>query len=632
MSSSLKDIDFDILVVGGGHAGCEAAAASARMGVDTALISGDLKALARMSCNPAIGGIAKGHLVREIDALGGVMPHVTDRTAIQYRVLNRSKGYAVWSPRAQCDRSLYSQEMYKFMSGMLGLTLIEGNAVEIRLQADQTYEVILSNQEKIISLALILTCGTFLNGVLHFGDKIIKGGRIDEPPIEGVTESLNSLGIVSGRLKTGTPPRFDAETIDYSKVDRQDTDDDPIFFSHKTQDFHLPQKPCWITHTNSETHDLISTGLSRAPLYSGQINSIGPRYCPSIEDKIVRFADKPRHTIFLEPEGLTANLIYPNGLSTSLPEDVQEKAFRRIPGLKDVKFLAYGYAIEYDYFPPHQLKKTLETKIAPNLYLAGQINGTSGYEEAAAQGLAAGCNAALKIKGLNEKLTFERDEAYIGVMIDDLIAKGVDEPYRMFTSRAEYRLQLRLDNAYSRLSEKAHRFGLVDEEFINFVRSENEIIEETVKMLKNIRVKTNADESPTVFDLLRRPDYKFMDYFYLIDSAIKSQIEQSNRKSDLIKRIESEIKYSGYLKRQSLRAQDLKKYSKKTIPQDLDYKSIKGLSTEGMEKLQKIKPEDINQAANISGLTPADLAIILIHLKKLEKQSFHADLNNNVLA
>lgn len=612
------NFDCDVLVAGGGHAGCEAAAAAARVGAKTLLLTGDLNGLGRMSCNPAMGGIAKGHLVREIDALGGVMPEVTDKTAIQFRVLNRSKGFAVWSPRTQCDRLLYTIEMRKVMESISGLTIEIGSLTGIEIGKEGYPVGITDDGRKIFPKTIILACGTFLNGLLHFGEKKVKGGRFAEEPVGGLTESLNRLGFHSGRLKTGTPPRLDGKTIDYNLVQRQDSDKEPIFFSYRTTRPCLPQKPCWITHTNEDVHQTIKDGLDRAPLYSGQINGVGPRYCPSIEDKIVRFADKPRHTIFLEPEGLDTDLIYPNGFSTSLPEDLQISAIRKISGLQNVDVVQLGYAIEYDFFPPHQLKRTLETKLIAGLYFAGQINGTSGYEEAGAQGLVAGCNAAHQALGREHKLTLERDEAYTGVLIDDIITRGTDEPYRMFTSRAEFRLMLRLDNAEERLTEKAWQAGLISEEKRRYVQNRMFETSEIIAAMRNHRIKIENGDNVLISDLLKRPEYRIDDILNDLPEGIVQLINRHPRRFELLKHVEAEIKYSGYLKRQNFRAEELKRNRRRTIPQNIDYETIRGLSIEGREKLIKIRPEDLGSAANIPGITPADLTILLIHLKRFQ--------------
>ncbi len=606
--------DFDIIVVGGGHAGCEAVATAARLGTKSALISSDLSALGRMSCNPAMGGIAKGHLLREIDAMGGIAPMITDRTAIQFRVLNRSKGPAVWSPRAQCDRKMYSEVMFKVLSNYPNVILIEGQVIEVLIKKDTCYGIRFKTGETLTSKAVILSCGTFLNGTLYRGTWKTAGGRIGEPPVEGLSQLLASYGFEVARLKTGTPPRLDGKTIDYNEIERQDGDSDPIFFHWRTTAPILPQLPCWITHTNSAVHETLKTGLDRSPLFQGWIRGRGPRYCPSIEDKVVRFADKTQHTIFLEPEGLNTDEIYPNGFSTSLPEDVQLNALRLIPGLKRVEMTRAGYAVEYDFFPPHQLNPTLETKRCKNLYFAGQINGTSGYEEAAAQGLIAGVNAGLSVLGIKERLTLGREEAYIGVLIDDLITRGTDEPYRMFTSRAEFRLGLRLDNAASRLVPKAYKFGLVDKERFEFVQNENKFVEQIVEHLKKNRVLLDHDEYITFYEWLKRPNVNLNTILPLLPAD--DEYREILTKGEVARRVEAEVKYEGYIKRQQYRAEELYRNRMRIIPADLDYRTIKGLSAEGCEKLNKVRPTDLAQAAKIPGITPADIALLLIHLKR----------------
>ena len=609
--------ECDVLVVGGGHAGCEAAAVAARIGVDTLLLTADPKALSRMSCNPAIGGIAKGHLVMEIDALGGVMPEVTDKTAIQYRVLNRSKGLAVWSPRAQCDREMYSAEMCRVMNQYENLRIETGVAKSLKVRQDGTISVFLEDEREIHAKSVVLSCGTFLNGILHCGEKSSQGGRFGEVAVSGLTESIVNLGFTAGRLKTGTPPRLDGGTIDYAQLERQDGDAEPIFFSINTDKPHLKQLPCWIAYTNAKVHKVLESGFDRSPLYSGRIKGIGPRYCPSIEDKIVRFADKERHTIFIEPEGLNTKLVYPNGFSTSLPEDVQLAAIREIPGFETVEIMQPGYAVEYDYFPPHQLRHSLETKRISGLFFAGQINGTSGYEEAAAQGLVAGCNAALRVIVDKRTLQIERDEGYIGVLIDDLITRGTEEPYRMFTSRAEFRLKLRLDNAHSRLAEKAHELGLISSKRMDFVRHEETRLNDVFTALNTIRQPYNSGEKMTLFEMLKRPEVALADLLKYLDQTTLYKIYE-DRSVEFIRRIEADVKYSGYLKRQAYRATDQKKNRSKVIPDGFMYCNIKGLSAEGLENFLRIQPDNLGEASNIPGVTPSDIAVLLIHLKRLD--------------
>ena len=606
--------DADVIIVGGGHAGCEAAAAAARVGAKTLLVTADLQALGRMSCNPAIGGIAKGHLVRELDALGGVMPVVTDRTAIQCRVLNRSKGPAVWSPRAQCDRKLYSQAMGGVMVGYPGVTLVQGMVESVVTHGGRADGVRLRDGRELSAGAVALTCGTFLNGLMHCGESQTAGGRVGEAPVTGLTAALVEMGFEAGRLKTGTPPRLDGATIDFSRTERQDSDEEPIFFHRGTTDFALPQRPCFVTRTTPEVHEELRRGLDRSPLFTGRIRGRGPRYCPSIEDKIHRFADRASHTIFLEPEGLDSDEIYPNGFSTSLPADVQLAALRRIPGLAQVRMTRPGYAVEYDFFPPHQLHPTLETRRVGGLFFAGQINGTSGYEEAAGQGIAAGANAAHQALGTGQRLTFERDEAYIGVMIDDLITRGTDEPYRMFTSRAEFRLKLRLDNAYARLTRKGWEAGLADDRLLKSVEAEEARVAAAVLWLETTRMVGEDGEAVNLREMLRRPGVTLEDVCVGLDSSLRWNDEENS--AEFARRVEAEVKYEGYLKRQEYRAAELRRSRARRIPEGFDFAAIKGISAEGREKFIRVQPQDLGQALHIPGVTPADIAILLVHLKR----------------
>lgn len=621
----IKDRDYDVIVIGAGHAGCEAALASARMGFSTCLFTMNLDTIGQMSCNPAVGGLAKGHIVREIDALGGEMAKITDKAGIQFRVLNKSKGPAVWSLRAQADRTLYKLAMRKVLEEQENLDIKQASIEKIIAEDNRIKGVITSLGIFYGAGSVIITTGTFLKGLIHIGLENFPSGRAGEFPSVGLSNSLKELGFEMGRLKTGTPPRLDAKTIDFSKTEPQYGDDPPVPFSHSTEKITNPQLPCFITYTNSETHRIIRENLDRSPLYSGRIQGIGPRYCPSIEDKVVRFSEKPRHQVFLEPEGLETKEYYANGISTSLSYDVQVKLVRTIPGLEGAEIMRPGYAIEYDFVYPTQIKHSLETKLIEGLFLAGQINGTSGYEEAAAQGLMAGINAGLKLKG-KEPLILQRSEAYIGVLIDDLVTKGTSEPYRMFTSRAEYRLLLRHDNADLRLMEKGFRAGLIKPGQFKKLEEKKGLISAEIERLKKTRLKplqineglaalkaSPVSEDISLENLLKRPEvkYAFIKKFSPPETALSAEVEEQ---------VEIQTKYSGYILRQLETAEKLKKVEGKKIPEGFDYGSVNGLSTEILEKLKKVMPENLGQAGRIPGLTPAALSLLLINIEKKKRQ------------
>ena len=623
-------IKYDVIVVGGGHAGIEAAHSAASMECNVGLVTMDRFAMGRMSCNPAIGGTAKGHLVREVDALGGVMGKIADRTGIQFRMLNKSKGPAVWSPRCQSDRKLYSEEAYRVVEAHPNITIVEDSVVDIVVEDRVIKGVKTSKGNKILCSAVILSAGTFLNGLMHTGLKSISGGRFGEKHATGMTESLLKLGFESARLKTGTPPRLSKNSIDFGLLEEQPGDINPQPFSFHTDRSafpYLPQVSCHITYTDKNVHKILEKGFKESPMFTGLIKGVGPRYCPSIEDKIVRFSDKPQHQLFLEPEGLHSDLIYLNGFSTSLPAEIQIEAIHKIKGLEEVELVRPGYAVEYDFFPPHQVDLTLETKLVGGLYFAGQINGTSGYEEAAAQGIVAGINAAAKIKGMKE-FVLKRSEAYIGVLIDDLVNKSTDEPYRMFTSRAEHRLLLRQDNADIRLAQYGYYYGLNSKPYFNEVEQRKNLINNSVENFNKIKIRASSinsyleskgqngiDSTETVSKLCKRPELNLKELLNYIENNGYIFIKDLKNDDIALEQVEIQLKYEGYMKRQQEMVEKLERYESAQIPLTLNYTNIKALSTEGREKLNKVKPRSIGQASRISGVTPSDISILLVYLK-----------------
>jgi tRNA uridine 5-carboxymethylaminomethyl modification enzyme len=607
MSSCEFNEGYDVVVIGAGHAGCEAAMAAARLGMKTALYTMNVDLVAQMSCNPAIGGIAKGHLVREIDALGGIMGQVIDRVGIQFRLLNSSRGPAVWSPRAQADKQSYRVEMRRVLELQGGLRLKQAEVVGILHGDSKVVGLELRDGRRVRAEAVILTTGTFLNGLIHIGENRYAAGRSGESPSIPLAESIKTIGFNWGRMKTGTPPRLDGRTIDFSQLEEQKGDERPTPFSFQTKAITQPQVSCFITHTDERVHQIVRDNMGRSPLYSGQIQSIGPRYCPSFEDKVVKFPDKARHQLFLEPEGLNTNEIYVNGLSTSMPADIQLQLVHAIPGLGRAEIIRPGYAIEYDFVHPTDLYPTLETKRVQGLYHAGQINGTTGYEEAACQGLMAGINAALKIKR-QAPLILERNQAYIAILIDDLVTKGTNEPYRMFTSRAEFRLHLRIDNADQRLTPIGHEIGLIPQPLFERYQAKQERLAGLTSHLHNLRVCAGAGKIAAA-EALKRPDVTIEDFLDSVPSQVRGSLSWEETKT-----VETAIKYEGYLRQQIQEIEKMKKAESRAIPQLLEYHTIPGLSHEMVEKLSRIQPATIGQASRIPGVTPAALSILHIYL------------------
>jgi tRNA uridine 5-carboxymethylaminomethyl modification enzyme len=617
--------EYDVIVVGAGHAGSEAAAAAANMGSKTLLVTMNLQNIAQMSCNPAMGGIAKGQILREIDAMGGYSGLVSDTSAIQFKMLNKSKGPAMWSPRVQSDRMMFAEHWRLRLEQTPNLDFYQEMVAGLILEGNELKGVRTSLGLEIRAKSVVLTNGTFLNGLIHIGDKNFGGGRAGERAATGITKDLVDVGFESGRMKTGTPPRVDGRSLDYSKMIEQPGDDVPSKFSFLDETQPLKkQRSCYMTYTSPEVHEILKDGFERSPMFNGRIQSIGPRYCPSIEDKINRFADKDRHQLFVEPEGWNTVEVYVNGFSTSLPEDVQFKALRSVAGFENVKFFRPGYAIEYDYFPPTQLKHTLETKLVDGLYFAGQINGTTGYEEAACQGLMAGINAALKVQE-KEEFIIKRNEAYIGVLIDDLITKGTEEPYRMFTSRAEYRTLLRQDNADFRLTERSYKLGLASEERMRKMEEKKEKSSDFVNFLKNKSVshedanpileENNSSpmkQSDKIFKIFSRPNITMDDVRNF--PGVEEYIQKNNLNTEILEQTEIQVKYSGYIEKEKNNADKLNRLEDVKIPNSFDYSKIKSMSFEAREKLNKIQPTSISQASRISGVSPNDISVLLVYM------------------
>ena len=625
--------EFDVLVIGGGHAGAEAALAAARMGASTLLLTHNMDTLGQMSCNPSIGGIGKGHLVKEVDALGGAMAWATDQAGIQFRILNRSKGPAVRATRAQADRSLYRRAMRMMLQGQQNLMIFQQAVDDLILEGDRVVGARTQIGLVFRARAVVLTAGTFLNGLMHVGLSHYAAGRAGDPPATSLGQRLRELKLPQGRLKTGTPPRIDANTIDFCRTEVQpgDTDPVPVFSFMGRADMHPEQVPCWITHTNERSHEIVRSGLDRSPMYSdqGTIEGIGPRYCPSIEDKIHRFADKTSHQVFLEPEGASSREIYPNGISTSLPFDIQFALVRSLPGLENARIMRPGYAIEYDYFDPRHLHAWLETRAIRGLFFAGQINGTTGYEEAAAQGLLAGANAALQVMG-REPWTLDRSQAYLGVLVDDLVTKGVTEPYRMFTSRAEYRLSLREDNADLRLTEIGRTLGLVDDARWDAFCRKRDAVAAEIQRLGETRVNPavldaharehlslqRLDRHPSLLDLLRRPDVEY-DVLMTLRDELGALLAGPGLEDPVqAEQVDIQAKYAGYVDRQRDEIERQKAQADQAVPDDFDYAGVAGLSTEVRQRLAAARPATIGQAARISGVTPAAVSLLLVHLKR----------------